>query len=195
MALESICAKLTGGFDASCEAPVRKFHQQAVIINKSDILQSSIVTSKPEAGVCAYNTQFQLKPGTTGYSFKGPQAGSNFYGSHDKSRSDLGFPQYIHTAQILIVGVSEASKCILDSLDKGEFVVALQLTDGTVEIYGLRNGLTTGDYTYNLQEGGGGTPILLSSLENAPENDLPLVYKPALDGDANADFDSLFAAA
>lgn len=193
MAITSTCALLTGGFDASCEAPVRKFYQQAIIINKTDIDPESIVKSKPAPGQCNYNVQFSLKEDKIGFLFQGPEAGNNFYGSHDKSRSDLGFPQYVHNAQVLIVGVSETSKCILDSLDKGNFVVVLQLTDGTVEVYGLTNGLTTGDYTYNLQEGGGGTPILLSSLEDSPENDLPFVYAPAEGGSANADFDSLFA--
>lgn len=190
MAIESICAKLTAGFDASCDAPVRKYYQQAVVMNKSDI--DTLEITKPTGDTCNYNVSFSLKAGKTGYLFHGPSAGSNFYGSHDKSRSDLGYPQYVHSTQLLIVGVSEASKCILDSLDKGTFVVALQLSDGTVEIYGIRNGLTTGDYTYNLQEGGGGTPIMLMSLEDSPENELPLVYKPEAAGDAGADFDSLF---
>ena len=38
-------------------------------------------------------------------------------------------------------------------IDKGSFVVALQAKDGTVEIYGMVNGLTTGDYEYNIQGG------------------------------------------
>ena len=193
MAIESICAKLTTGFDASCEAPARKFHQQAILINKDDIDPASVTVTKPAAGVCNYNIQFALKPGTTGYAFLGPAAGNTFRGSHSKTRSDLGFPQYVHNAQLLIVGVSEASKCILDGLDKGNFVVAMQLTDGTVEIYGFTNGLTTGDYDYNIADGGGGTPVILSSLEDSPENDLPFVYAPAAGGDANADFGALFA--
>ena len=64
--------------------------------------------------------------------------------------------------------------------------------DDTVEVYGIENGLTTGDYTYDVQEGGGGTPVILSSLEDAPENYLPLVYEPQSGGSANADFDSNF---
>jgi len=192
MAIETICALLSGGNDASCLAPARKYHQQAVLINKSDIDPATVTISSPAGVTCNYNVEFSLKAGKTGYKFLGPAAGSNFLGSYDKSRSDLGFPQYKQNAQILIAGVTEAAKCILDSLDKGSFVVALQLLDGTVEIYGIGNGLTTGDYTYDIQGGGGGTPVLLSSLDDAPENYLPFVYNPGVGGDANADFDDNF---
>lgn len=193
MATQSLCAKLFAGFDASCDAPVRKYYQQAVLINKSDIETYSI--TKPDYGTdtCNYKATFSLKVGATGYLFIGPEAGSSFLGSYDKSRSDIGHSQYVHNAQILIAGVDEASKCILDGLDKGSFVAVYQLKDGTVEIYGLVNGLTTGDYSYNIQEGGGGTVILLSSLEDAPESTLPLVYEAAVPGEETADFDSLFA--
>lgn len=195
MAVQSICAKLVNGHDVTCIEPVRKYYQQAVIINKADI--NTYTVTKPDASVpsCDYKVNLTLKSGTTGYLFQGPEAGSNFYGSFDKSRSDLGFAQYKHNVQVLITGVSQDVKCILDSFDKGEFVVALQLKDGTVEFYGLVNGLTTGDYTYNVQEGGGGTPIMLSSDENAPEALLPLVYESAIPGSETADFDSLFAVA
>jgi len=193
MAVQSICAKLFAGFDASCDAPVRKYFQQAVLINKSDIETYTITPPDAETDTCSYTVVFSLKATKTGFLFQGPEAGSSFLGSYDKSRSDLGHPQYIHNAQVLVVGVSEASKCILDGLDKGSFVVAFQLKDETVEIYGIEQGLTTGDYTYNIQEGGGGTPILLSSLEDAPERYLPLVYESAVPGSETADFDDLFA--
>ena len=195
MAIQSICAKLIGGLDLSCVAPTRKYYQQAVLINKSDIDNYDISLPDPTTGACDYNVTFDLKAGTSGYHFIGPEAGSNYFGSVDKSRSDIGFAQYIHNAQILVTGVDEAVKCILAALDKGSFIVALQLKDGTVEIYGMVNGLTTGDYTYNIQEGGGGTPILLSSLEDAPENSLPLVYVSSVPGQENEDFDDAFAVA
>ena len=193
MAVQSICAKLIAGLDVSCEAPTRKYFQQAVIINKSDIETVTINKPDPVTGDCAYTVEFVLKTETTGFRFIGPEAGSSFFGSFDKSRNDLGYAQYIHAPQILVTGVDEATKCILDALDKGSFVVAMQLKDGTVEIYGMVNGLTTGDYTYNIQEGGGGTPVILSSLEDAPESSLPLVYVSAVPGEETADFDSAFA--
>lgn len=193
MAIQSICAKLINGLDVSCIAPTRKYYQQAVLINKSDIDSYTISLPDPETGDCDYNVTFELKPGSTGYRFIGPEAGSNYFGSVDKSRSDLGFSQYIHNAQVLVTGIDESTKCILGALDKGSFIVALQLKDGTVEIYGMVNGLTTGDYTYDVQEGGGGTPILLSSLEDAPENSLPLIYVSSMPGQENDDFDDAFA--
>lgn len=194
MAVTSICGTLKNGQDASCVAPARRFYQQAVIINKSDIDPESVVLSVPtaEAPDCLYNVQFSLKEGKTGLRFTGPESGSSYKGYFDKSLSDLGFAQYIHNAQILVVGSTEEAKCILDSLSKGKYVVVYQFTDGTVEVYGFENGLTTGDFTYDVQEGGGGTAIVLSSLETAPENYVPLVYKAASEGGETADFDANF---
>lgn len=194
MAVASICGTLKNGQDASCIAPARRFYQQAVIINKADIDPTSVILSVPtaEAPECLYNVQFSLKTGETGLRFTGPESGSSYKGYFDKTNSDLGYAQYVHNAQILVVGSSEEAKCILDSLSKGRYVVAFQFTDGTVEIYGFQNGLTTGDFTYDVQEGGGGTAIVLSSLETAPENYVPLVYKSAVPGGEGADFDSNF---
>lgn len=134
---------------------------------------------------------FSLKEGETGYRFSGAENGSVYFGRFNKSTSDLGLTQYAHEVQMLIVGADEQSKCILESLDKGQYVVALQFTDGTVEIYGLENGISTGDYTYSVQENGGGTAIVLASNENSPESSLPMVFEPAT-GDASAIFDSAF---
>ena len=82
-------------------------------------------------------------------------------------------------------------KSLLDKLDRGSFVVACQAKDGTVEIYGLENGLTNADYTYDIQGGNGGSALVLQSMENSQEGVLPYTYKSL---DASADFDSLFAA-
>mgnify|MGYP003624348585 CR=1 FL=1 len=194
MATPSLCSKLFSGFDSSCDIPSRKYFQQAVLINKLDIETFTVTTpAKVPTPTCEYKVTFNLLSTKTGYLFIGPEAGSSFLGYFDKTRSDLGHPSYIHNAQILITGASEEQKCTLDSLDQGSFVAAYQLKDGTVEIYGIRNGLSTGDYSYNLQEGGGGTAILVSSLEDAPENEIPLVYEAAVPGQEGADFDSLFA--
>lgn len=193
MAITSICAKLFNELDVSCNSPVRKYFQQAVLINKTDIDNFTITTQDAGTETCNYKVNFTLKSGTTGYRITGAEAGSSFFGSFDKSRSDLGYPQYIHNTGILIAGVDESSKCILDSLDKGSFVVVLQLKNGTVEVYGIVNGLTTGDYSYNIQEGGGGTQVVLSSLEDAPESTLPLIYESSVAGQEGTDFDDAFA--
>lgn len=194
MAILSLCGRLGNGLDLGCIAPTRKYFQQIVLINKSDIAEYTINKPDPFATppVCAYNVEFTLKEGTIGYRISGVESGSTFFGSFDKSKSELGFAQYVQNVQILMVGVSEEVKCIQDQLDKGSFVAAMQLKNGIVEIFGLENGLTTGDYSYNIQEGGGGVALMLSSLENSPESSLPLIYKSATLGGENADFDALF---
>jgi len=196
MAEQSVCAQLLTGQDSACTPLKRRYFQQAVVMNKSDIDATTVVIEKTDydlpTPVCKYNVAFSLKEGKTGYKFIGPANGSNFSGAFNKATSDLGFPQYIHTANLLLVGATEAAKCILESLDKGSYVVAYQFTDGTVEIYGMEHGLSTGDYTYDVQAGGGGSAIILSSNELAPENYLPMIYKSGTPGGEEADFDSAF---
>lgn len=197
MAIESVCGKLQSGQDQSCLPIKRRYYQQAVVINKSDIEASSVefffTDFESPSPVCNYGVSFSLKDGATGYRFIGVGAGSAYFGSFDKTRSDYGIPQYAHNANLLIVGADVDAKCILSSLDKGSYVVAYQFADGTVEIWGFENGLTTGDYTYDVQGGAGGSAIILSSLENAPENYLPLVYISQTPGSEGADFDAAFA--
>lgn len=197
MALASVCGVLLDGQDQSCTPPKRRYYQQVVVINKSDIDPASVVKSLTDyespSPVCEYGVSFSLKEGKTGHRFSGIEAGSSYFGTFDKTRSDFGYPQYIHNANLLVVGADAASKCVLSALDKGSYVVAYQFADGTVEIYGFDNGLATGDYSYDIQGGGGGSAVILSSLENAPENDLPYVYISAVPGQEGADFDSNFA--
>jgi hypothetical protein len=191
MAITSICGTLKAGLDLSCVAPTRRYYQQAVIINKADI--ETITVNPPTAETCAYTVEFSLKDGKTGYRILGGANGSTFKGMFAKSVNDTtGIVEYIHTAQLLIAGVDAATKCVLDALDKGSYVVALQIGN-TVEIFGIQNGLTTGDYTYDVQEGGGGAAIPLQSREDAPEGYLPLVYESAVPGSEVADFDDMFA--
>lgn len=191
MALIPICDRLRSGLDAACTPLKRRFFQQAVLIPKSDILEYEI--QRGDDDVCAYSATMTLRPGTTGYLFIGPETGSSFFGSFDKSLSDFGMVQYNHNVSILITGVTEQQKCVLAALDKAGVVAALQFTDGTVELYGLENGLTTQDYTYDVQGGGGGAAIVLSSGDTRLENTLPLIYQSAIPGNEGADFDSLFA--
>lgn len=196
MAVLSLCAKLLNGQDAACIPLKRKYFQQAVIINKTDI-QTLTVTKTDfddEVPTCAYQVSFELKAGTTGYRFTGPENGNNYFGRFNKTTSDLGFASYQHEVQMLVVGADEESKCILEALDKGSYLVALQFSDGTVEIYGVENGLSTGDYTYSISENGGGSLIVLSSNEQTPESYLPLVYVSASPGSETEDFDAAFAA-
>lgn len=196
MAIQSICGTLKAGLDISCISPARRYYQQAVIINKSDIETYDIVAPTGVADACAYHVTFTLKDGKTGYRIQGSENGSSFFGNYAKTILDNGYVQYAHTVQILMAGVDESSKCILDALDKGSYIVALQIDtpDGAIiEIYGMQYGITTGDYTYDVQAGGGGSVIPLTSRETSPEGYIPLVYKSAVEGQEVADFDAEFA--
>jgi hypothetical protein len=194
MAVLPLCARLLNGQDAACTPLKRKYFQQAVVINKVDIDTMTITKTdfEDENPTCSYKVSFTLKEGATGYRFTGPENGASYFGRFNKTVSDLGFASYTHEVQMLVVGADEASKCILESLDKGSYLVALQFSDGTVEIYGAENGLSTGDYTYSIAENGGGTAIVLSSNEQTPESYLPLVYVSAVPGEEGADFDAAF---
>lgn len=194
MAIETLCGKLLTGQDLACKPLTRKYYQQVVVINRNDIDAFDINTTDFDATnpTCAYNVEFALKEGTSGKRFLLPQNGSSVFGTHDKATDDNGNVIYTHNVNMFVAGADEESKCIQEALDKGSYVVALQLMDGTVEIYGIENGISTGDYTYDIQANGGGTAIVLSSREDSPENFKPLVYKPADGGDANADFNELF---
>ena len=194
MAVLPLCARLLNGQDAACVPLKRKYFQQAVVINKVDIDTMTITKTdfETEDPTCSYKVAFELKEGATGYRFTGSENGSNYFGRFNKTTSDLGFASYAHEVQMLVVGADEISKCILESLDKGSYLVALQFTDGTVEIYGAENGLSTGDYTYSIAENGGGTAIVLSSNEQTPESYLPLVYVSSVPGEEGADFDAAF---
>lgn len=194
MAVLPLCARLLNGQDAACVPLKRKYFQQAVIINRADI--DTITVTKTDFDVetptCEYKVSFELKEGTKGYRFTGPENGSSYFGRFNKTTSDLGFASYTHEVQMLVVGADEESKCILEALDKGSYIVALQFSDGTVEIYGADNGLSTGDYTYSIAENGGGTAIILSSNEQTPETYLPLVYESSVPGQEGEDFDAAF---
>lgn len=194
MATTSICAELRNGFDLSCRRDITKrYYQEAVLINHTDIDHENTNVSLMAGASCDYAINLVLKQGRSGVRFKFPDGGNTVKGFVSKSKTDNGFIQYLHQVQIMMTGLSEEQKCILDKLDHGRFVVALQATDGTVEIYGYKYGLTTGDYTNDIVENGGIGVIPLQSDENAQEEYLPLVYKPAPGGSATADFDALFA--
>lgn len=193
MANTAICAELAGEVDLSCiRTLVKKYFQEIVIINFNDIDRTASAINQAGA-LCDYSVSMVLKAGKKGVMLKLPENGNTIRGSYAKSTSDLGFVQYLQTVQILIAGVTKEIKCILDKLDRGRYVVAAQLADGTVEIYGYENGLTTGDYTFDLVEGGGGAKIPLQSKDAEQESLLPLIYKPAVPGSENADFNEQFS--
>jgi len=195
MANVVICAELKAGHDFACTRNfAKKYFQEAVFINLADIDREA--SGDPAIGgvsACDYNIAMVLKTGKTGYAIRLPDNGNAIKGFVGKSRDDNGRNQYLHQVQFMLMGASEDVKCTLDKLDQGRYAVALQLTDGTVEIYGWYNGLSTADYTYDVAEGGGGGVLVLQSDENAQEPTLPLVYRSGVEGGAEADFNDQFA--
>lgn len=195
MATYSTCSKLKQGQDTSCLSLKRRYIQQAVFLNMDDIDPATIVIAEETESVpCAHTVQFALKTGKTGYLFRGNENASSFKGYADKTTQEtFGNPDYIHHVQIPMAGVDEKAKCILTQLDRGNYVIAMQYSDNTIEIFGMESGLKTDDYTYDPQEGGGGSLIVMSSRDFAPEPKLPFVYKSLVSGGEVADFDDLFA--
>lgn len=187
----SICKKLISGATLGCEATVQKrYAQEMVIINKDDL--ATITKTISADTKYSHTVTFDLKASSKGYKFAFPTNGSGAFGSTEKSTSDLGLVQYNHIANLIIFGVDETAKGILESLDKGRFVVAMRIGD-IIEIYGIDNGLSTADYTLDIQGGAGASAIQLSSGEGFEESNLPLIYSAGVAGDAIADFDSAFA--
>ena len=196
MANPIVCDELTGTIDNSCKRNyAKKYYQEAVFINHNDIDKENSVLGAVTGSTCDYTVQMILKSLKKGVQVKLPETGNAIKGYTNKSKTDNGLVQYLHQVQFLMLGASSETKCQMDKLDHGRYAVVLQLRDGTVEIYGWENGLTTGDYTYDVAAGGGGGLIVLQSDDDAQESMLPLVYKPQTGGDANADFNEQFEAA
>lgn len=192
MAVPSICGTLGQGIDQACLTNiVKKYYQQMVVINKADINPATVSYNLPSLATPSdYNISFDLKIGKTGYLFKAIESNRTLSGMAEKTTSETVGVQYAHKVNYTVLSTSQSIKAILNSFDKGKYVVALQLLNGDVEIYGFENGLSSADYTYDIQGTGGATVLVLESKENEFESTLPLHFKSA---DPNADFDSLFA--
>ena len=193
MAIQSICAGITKGQDYTCSAPVSRFYQQMVIINFSDFDTKTIEAITTEAS-CKRNVSFTLKSGKKGFRFSLPENSSAISGTYDKSVDDYGFARFLHRVNFAVADATEEDKCNIEGLSKGRYVAVLQKGD-MIEVYGVQNGLTAGDFTADTQANGGFIALTLESLETSLENHVPLVYKATIDGQEIEDFDSDFAAA
>lgn len=180
------CISIHKGHELGCDGVVKKYFQQAVLINKDDVLAHNIV-SKLDATVYKHRITFALKSGKTGYKFEGEPNGVSFFGSFSKEL-DENIPQYTHNVQIPVFGASEESKYLLKTLDYSDYFAAIQLSNGKVEIYGFENGLTTDNYSYDVQGNGGGSLIPLVSKES--EDEPPYMFDSL---NPNTDFENLFA--
>lgn len=189
----SLCGKVFKDFSNPCVLSVTGFKQLGVLINLDDIDDKTINLPDFETGDCDYTIEFDLKCETKGFKIQAIDAGSAIKGYVDKTRNENGYPQYTHHVDVILSGLDKDVNCFLASLDSGRYGIALMTNDGTVVTYGMQNGLTSDDYTYDIVEGGGSVVITLSSLENAPESTLPLIYKAGSGSTEVLDFESAFA--
>lgn len=186
------CINLYMGQDYACKTPYKKYYQQVRLINKDDVLSyvlNGAVTLQDYLKI-KNRVRFSLKEGKYGFLFRAPENGTNYFATFSKETED-NIPQYLHNVQVPIFGAEEETKSLLKTLDNGRYFAAIQFMDGTVEIYGFHNGLTTDDYDFDLQGGGGASFINLVSKENGLEDDPPYVYVP-LTGTAGEHFDTGF---
>lgn len=188
------CFKLIKGQNSACDSYVRKYYQQVVLINKNDVDSFIILHPYPNAGEtsrsgCRYSIAFQLKEKKKGIRYTATEKGNVINGFFSK-REREGIPQYKHSVQIPLFGVSEDVKCQLHHLDFSEYFAVLQTYDNVIEVFGFENGLEPDDYEFNIQNGGGAI-LLLTSREDSLEDMQPLVYRNSTGTEVD-DFDNNF---
>jgi len=133
------CEKLRNGLDLSCGSIVKNYYQQAVLINREDVLNKQILTSIvsiEDVYECRYKVLFNLKENLSGFLFSMTENSSTIFGVVEKSVIN-GIPQYSHSVTINVLGVNELVKCTLKQLDYVYYFVALELYYGKIEIYGF----------------------------------------------------------
>lgn len=172
------CKRLIHEHDVSCLDVYRKYYQQIVLVNLEDVNEK--VYDEANHAIL-----FNLVDGATGYRYRGNENVSLYSASFSKSVTK-GQPLYSHSITLPVVGVGVTTKLILKELDLANYFAAIQFRDGTIEIYGFDNGLTTSNYTFSAQNGLGGTSITLES--KFEEDEPPYIY---LGADVN--FDNKFA--
>ena len=173
------CKQLLRGQDIRCINIDRKYYQQIVLINKDDVNEVAYSVNDESHAIA-----FNLVNGATGYKYIGSDLTSLYNASFSKT-TRKGQPLYNHTLNLPVIGVGTTTKLILKELDLSTYFGAIQFRDGTIEIYGFENGLKTNDYTYEVQNGLGGTSITLSS--KFEEENIPYIY-----GGNSSDFDNNF---
>lgn len=190
----NICNKLTGGSDFSCSPPTgTKHYQQAVVMNYDDVDFTTLVAPWTDLGdgLCGKVTAFSLKEGTTGNRFSISERGTAINGYVSLVTNEQGYATYTHNVTMVVSAENANDICQIDALAKGKFVVALQLNNGEVELFGLQKGLFLADGDIDIQSNGGLATITLSSLDGQGENYPQMFYIPTA-GSAGADFDSNF---
>lgn len=174
------CKQLIQGHDVSCLTDnTRKYYQQIVLVNIDDLNQVAYDVNDVNHAVV-----FNLVSGATGYLYRGNE-NSNLYSASFSKNTTKGQPVYSHSVNLPVIGVGIQTKLVLKQLDLANYFAAIQFRDGTIELYGFENGLTTSDYTFDAQNGLGGIGLTLESKYD--EDEVPYIY---LGGSDN--FDDLF---
>lgn len=199
--MADICGKLKSGQDNACpENIVKGYVQEVVLTNFEDVKENGITSECAETP--KYRAAMLLEEDTKGFRFTGARSGNKIRGWSSKSRDDNGYPIYVHHVQIILIGVSEAQKCILKNLDLGLYVAALKLKsyptpaaseiEEAIEVFGIQNGLSTADYDYDITEQNGVIVIELASQDGSEEPAIPYMYVSQTEGSEVSDFDDEF---
>lgn len=174
------CKTLIHEQDLSCTDVHRKYYQQIVLVNIQDVNEVVYDVNENNHAIV-----FNLVDGATGYRYRGNENVSLYSASFSKS-TRKGQPLYSHSVSLPVVGVGTTTKLVLKELDLANYFAAIQFRDGTIEIYGFENGLTTENYNFEAQNGLGGIGLTLNS--KFEEDDPPYIY---LGGETN--FNNKFA--
>lgn len=177
------CIELLRGQDNRCGVFQKKYAQQIILINKSDIDSFQRISSNSR-----HVLRFILKEGKGGFLFATNDKGNSVNANFSKEIKE-GIPQYKHSVSFLLMGVDEDTKLILKELDNSFFFACTLFSDNTIEVYGFDFGLNS-DYEYAPQDNAGGSIINLVSetLENEP----PYVYQSGDLSTGLEDWDNLF---
>jgi len=187
------CEQLRQGLNLDCVSVSKKYYQQVVLVNRADILNKRIVTSRidiEENYDCYNRVFFNLIDSRSGFRFTINENSSSIFGTFEKTMIE-NIPQYNHSVNIVVLGVSEAIKCLFTQLDYSDYFAVCQYYDGTIEVFGFEFGLSTANYNYDPHNGSGGAVIKLNSLNDSLEDLPPLIYKSSRDTEQE-DFDNNF---
>jgi len=191
----SICEQIRNGQDITCITPERKYYQQVVLVNRSDVEDYRIMTSSLDIAdnyTCRHRVFFKLFEEKAGFRFTSFENGMNIFGLCEKTVNN-GIAQYSHSVNIVLVGVEEDTKCLLKQIDGGDYFAALQYYDGTIEIFGFEYGLTSSNWSYDPANLSGGAIIKLNSMADSLEDEPPFVYRSQTPNNEIIDFDNNFA--
>lgn len=187
------CETLRRGLDLRCTSNYKKYFQKIVLVNRADILNKKIVTSFTNIEgefFCRNRVFFNLKENLKGFAFEMNENASQIFATFEKSIVE-NIPQYLHSANIVVLGVTEDIKCLFTQLDYADYFAVAQFYDGTIEVFGFDYGLSTVNYTYDPHNSSGGAVLRLNSLSDALEDNPPYIYK-SQSGSEQEDFDNNF---